>query len=52
MTEIAEFVKRVIIEKEPVEKVRVDVAEFRRDYQKVHFCFENATEAYKYIKIR
>jgi glycine hydroxymethyltransferase len=52
MTEIAEFVKRVIIDKQPVEKVRTDVAEFRRSFQKVHFCFENATEAYTYIKIR
>ena len=52
MTEIAEFIKRVIMDKEPLEKVRADVAEFRRDYQKVHYCFENTTEAYKYVKIR
>ncbi|RJS81602.1 serine hydroxymethyltransferase, partial [Candidatus Bathyarchaeota archaeon] len=52
MQEIAEFIKRVIIDKEPLEKVRADVAEFRKDYQKVHYCFENAVEAYKYIKIR
>lgn len=52
MTEIAEFIKRVIIDKEPTEKVKADVAEFRKDYQKVHYCFENATEAYKYTKIR
>jgi len=52
MTEIAEFVKRVIINKEPFEKVSKDVADFRRDYQRVHYCFENATQAYKYIKIR
>jgi glycine hydroxymethyltransferase len=52
MTEIAEFIKRVIIDKEPLEKVRADAAEFRKDYQTVHYCFENSTEAYKYIKIR
>jgi glycine hydroxymethyltransferase len=52
MSEIAEFIKRVIMDKEPLEKVRVDVAEFRKDYQKVYYCFENSTEAYKYIKIR
>ena len=52
MAQIAEFVKRVMLDKEPVEKVRIEVAEFRRAYQKVHFCFENATEAYKYIKVR
>jgi glycine hydroxymethyltransferase len=52
MTEIAELIKRVIIDKEPPEKVRADVAEFRKDYQKVRYCFESATEAYKYVKIR
>lgn len=52
MDEIAEFIKRVIIDNESTEKVRADVAEFRRGYQKVHYCFENATEAYEYIKIR
>lgn len=52
MEEIAEFVKRVVIDKEPLEKVRADVAEFRKDYQKVHYCFENSTDAYEYIKIR
>ncbi|RLI42506.1 serine hydroxymethyltransferase [Candidatus Bathyarchaeota archaeon] len=52
MTEIAEFMKRVVIDKEPPEKVKTDVVEFRKNYQKVHYCFENATEAYKYIRIR
>jgi glycine hydroxymethyltransferase len=52
MGTIAEFIKRVIIDKEPVEKVGTDVAEFRKEYQKVQYCFENTTEAYKYIRIR
>ena len=52
MKEIAEFVKRVVIDKENVDKVKADVAEFRKDYQKVHYCFENATQAYEYLKIR
>jgi glycine hydroxymethyltransferase len=52
MVEIAEFIKRVIVDKENVEKVKNDVREFRKNYQKVHYCFENATEAYQYIKIR
>jgi len=52
MKEIAEFIKRVVIDKEHVDKVKKDVADFRKQYQKVHYCFENATEAYNYIKIR
>jgi glycine hydroxymethyltransferase len=52
MKEIAEFFKRVVIDKEPLEKVRADVSQFRKNYQRVHYCFENTTEAYKYIRIR
>ena len=52
MIEIAEFIKRVVMDKDSVEKVKADVAEFRKGYQKVRYCFENATEAYKYIRIR
>jgi len=52
MAEIAEFIKRVIIDKEDVHKIKRDVAEFRRDYQRMHYCFEAAAEAYRYVKIR
>jgi len=52
MKEIADFIKHVVVDKEHVDKVKADVAEFRKPYQKVHYCFENAAEAYKYIKIR
>jgi len=52
MKEIAEFIKRVVIDKENLDKVKVDVADFRKDYQRVHYCFENTTEAYKFIKVR
>ncbi len=52
MAEIAGFIERVIMGKEGVNKVKEDVAEFRKDYQKVHYCFEDAAEAYKYVKIR
>jgi glycine hydroxymethyltransferase len=52
MNEIAEFIKSAIMDEEPSEKVKADVAEFRKSYQKVHYCFENTTEAYKYVRIR
>lgn len=52
MQQIAEFIKCVILQKDSLDKVRTDVAEFRKDYQKVHYCFDNATEAYKYIRVR
>jgi glycine hydroxymethyltransferase len=52
MSEIAQFVKRVVIDKDSTEQVAADVAAFREEYQKVHYCFENATEAYDYVSIR
>lgn len=52
MVEVAEFIKKVIVDKEDAKKVAKEVSELRRDFQKVHYCFEDATEAYEYIKIR
>jgi glycine hydroxymethyltransferase len=51
MDRIADFIKRVVIDGEEPKSVAIDVAKFRRDYQKVHYCFESTTEAYEYIKI-
>lgn len=51
MSEVAELVKRVVIDKEDVNKVKRDVVELRKGYQKVHFCFEDAADAYRYVKI-
>jgi hypothetical protein len=32
--------------------VKQDVVDFRRAFQKVHYCFESAKDAYEYIRIR
>jgi glycine hydroxymethyltransferase len=52
MAEVEELIKRVAIDKEDPKKVKLDVAEFRKNFQKVHYCFESAKDAYEYIKIR
>lgn len=52
MKGIAEFIRRVIIDGEEPRRVAGEVAEFRRGYQRVHYCFESMTEAYEYVKIR
>ncbi len=52
MREIAQFIKRVVIDKEDLVKVKNDVVEFKKNYQKVHYCFEDTAEAYKYMKLR
>ena len=51
MPEIADFIKRVVLEKEPPEKVGKDVSEFRKDFQTIHYCFEKAVKAHSYIKL-
>jgi len=52
MVEIADLMGRVVIKKEPPERVREDVVEFRKGFQKVHFAFETLRDAYEYIRIR
>jgi glycine hydroxymethyltransferase len=51
MREIANFIKRVIVEKQDPSIVRKDVADFRKQFQKVHYAFDNAVGAYEYISL-
>jgi len=52
MDDIAEFIKRVMVNREDPSRVKRDVAEFRRGFQKIHYCFETVRDAYEYLKIR
>ena len=52
MKEIASFIKQIVIDKSDPNKVGSAVSKFREQFQKLHYAFENATDAYKYIKIR
>jgi len=47
MAEIAEYIKRVLIDKKDVKR---EVSEFMADYTEVHYAFEES-EAYKYLEI-
>ncbi len=51
MVDIADFIKRIILDKESTEKVAKDVSEFRKNFQKIHYCFEKASQAYEYIEL-
>lgn len=51
MEKIAEFIKRIVIDKEDTEKVAAEVREFAENYQKVHYAFESAVQAYDYIDV-
>ncbi len=41
MEQIADFVARVLVEKESPDTVLEDVVDFRQGYQKLYYCFEN-----------
>jgi len=47
MREVASLIARVVVRKEPPEKIAVDVAALREQFNKVHFCFTPDAEAHK-----
>ena len=51
MKEVARFIKKVVVDKKDAKKVAVEVKKFRKDFQKVHYCFENKLGAYEYVKL-
>jgi len=52
MEEVAVFIKEVVIDKKDPKLVKVKVKSFRRNFQKVHYCFDNKLKAYEYVKLR
>ncbi|MHB8585753.1 MAG: serine hydroxymethyltransferase [Thermoplasmatota archaeon] len=51
MREVAGFLVDVVAHKKAPAEVAKRVAEFRRAYQGVHYCFEEGTPAYKFWKL-
>jgi len=51
MEVVADFMKRVLIDKEDPKKIREEIKEFRKDYQKVHYCFHEGFDGYAYHKL-
>jgi len=49
MEEVAELFKRLIINREAVEKVKKDVVELKKNFKEVKYCFESG-EAYEYFE--
>jgi len=52
MIEVASFIKQVIIEKKNPKKIIDKIKSFRKDFQKVHYCFDAKLGAYDYVKLR
>jgi glycine hydroxymethyltransferase len=51
MKEIANFIKRVVVDKQDPVGIAKDVAEFRKQFQQVQYAFDNAVKAYEYISL-
>jgi len=52
MKEIALLIKKVIIDKNDPKKIASKIKAFRKNYQKVQFCFDKKLGAYEYVKLR
>src|ERR687894_786940 len=51
MKEIANFIKRVVVDKQEPAMIAKDVVEFRKQFQQVQYAFDNAVKAYEYISL-
>jgi glycine hydroxymethyltransferase len=51
MREVASFIKKVVVDKKDKKQVASEVKSFRKNYQKVHYCFDNKLGAYEYVKL-
>jgi len=52
MGQIASFIKSVVVDNKDPKEVVKQVAEFRKNYQKTQYCFDNKLGAYEYVKLR
>jgi len=50
MQDIAEFMKNIIIDKKDPKIVAKEVAEFRKDFRQIKYCFDSKSKAYEYLK--
>ena len=50
MVDIADFFKKLIIDKQDPKKFKEEVAAFRKDYQECKYCFQSPNDAYVYRK--
>jgi glycine hydroxymethyltransferase len=50
MVDIAEFIKKILIDKADPKKVKQEVIEFRKDFQEIKYCFQSPNKAHEYMK--
>ncbi len=52
MKEIASLIKQVVVDKKDAGEIAVRVKEFKTDFKKTQYCFDNKLGAYEYVKLR
>ena len=52
MSQIAEFMRKIVFDQKSPKTVAKEVAQFRKEFQKVHYAFDTARDAYDYVKLR
>ena len=50
MIDIAEFIKKVLIDKKAPNKIKSEIAEFKKEFQEIKYCFQSPNSAYEYLK--
>lgn len=50
MIDIAELFKKLLIDHQKPEKIKEEIVEFRREFNSIHYCFQNSAKAYEYVK--
>ncbi|MBU4032218.1 MAG: serine hydroxymethyltransferase [Candidatus Thermoplasmatota archaeon] len=51
MSEVADLIKRIIVDKEPTANVKKDVIQLKRDFKTIHYCFNEGHPAYDRFKL-
>lgn len=51
MVDVAKFYARALLKNDALKKVKADVAEFRKDFQELHYCFKEGFRGYDYHKL-
>ena len=52
MKEIASLMKQVVVDKKDAGEIAAHVKEFKTDFKKTQYCFDNKLGAYEYVKLR
>jgi len=52
MKEIASLLKQVVVDKKDAGEIAARVKEFKTDFKKTQYCFDNNLGAYEYVKLR